>query len=399
MRTPLLPRLALALALTSACTTVAPDRDPLDAGEWRTTKSRLYQDLALQCLQAEDHDRARSLLQQAVQFDGRDPRTIELLARLAYSQGDLATAADAARRLLAADPKSVAGLCMQGAVLESENRAADAETCYRQAAAAAPADPRPLVDLHRLLLDLGRDDEAAEVRADAERRFPATIGPEVDHGALLASRGQWVAAAAAFDRALARDPADPAATAGFALASVMSRESGRAIELGDRLAPHVRAGNPSLQLTLATAHLQAGDCVAALQELELASADVRDRAPSHLLRGEILYRMQHLEAALAAFERAIDLDPKLARAHASLGRVHLLQRRPHAAVRALEQAVALEPANGSSQALLAAAYAAVGDRPAAARHRAVALRLPGTAALVAQVDRVCPGLSTEEGAR
>ncbi len=47
----------LTLALLSGCTSMrsAPN-DPLDAGEWRSAKSRMYQDLAMQCLRAQDHD-------------------------------------------------------------------------------------------------------------------------------------------------------------------------------------------------------------------------------------------------------------------------------------------------------------------------------------------------------
>ena len=55
---PLLLALPL-LLLVPACTTVPLDgRDPLDAGEWRTTKSRMHQELAMQCLQAGDVPRA-----------------------------------------------------------------------------------------------------------------------------------------------------------------------------------------------------------------------------------------------------------------------------------------------------------------------------------------------------
>lgn len=391
--------LVLAFAFVACSTPSDTKRDPLDSSEWKTTKSRMYQDLALQCLQAEDHERALRLLQQAAQFDARDTRSVELLARLAYSRGDLATATGAARRLLAADPKSIAGLCTLGAVNEAQNREADAERFYRDAVAASTDDARPFVDLHRLLLAMGRDDEAAALRSDVAKRFPKAIEPALDLGAHLASRLDWHAAAAAYDSALTVQPTDASATAGFALSTVMSGEPARALALGERLAPHVRKTNPSLLLALATAHLAAGDDAAALNELDLGSDTMQDRAPAHLLRGEILWRMRRVDAARLAFDRAIELDPQSARAHASLGRLHLQQRRWHVAARSLERAVALEPANGSSQVLLASALAATNDFDGASEHLAIARRLPGTTELVAELERLQPRLRAAQESR
>lgn len=384
----------------SACATNEPDgRDPLDAGEWRTTKSRMYQDLALQCLQAEDHDRARRLLQQAVQFDPRDGKSLELLARLAFAHGDLATAKGAAQLLLKLDAESIAALCTLGAVHEARSQLVEAEALYRQALAFAQTDPRPFIDLHRLLLLAGRETEATELRRAGADRFPRAIETELDHGAHLAATSQWGAATTAFDRALAIQPNDASAVTGFALSAVMSQQPAAALDLGNRLPPHARADNPSLLLTLAIAHLQAGDYEAALRELDLGGRETKNRTAMRVLRGEILFRMQHIEAAQAEFEAAIALDPDAARAHASLGRIHLMQRNYHAATRSLQRAVAIQSGNGSSHALLAASLAATGDLAAATRHLVIAGRLPNTAPLLAELARLHPALTAAEASR
>ena len=393
----------VSFALGACATSGSENRDPLDAAEWKSTKARMYQDLALQCLRAGDHGRALRLLQQAVQFDARGSESFELLARLAYSQGDFATATGAARRLVQLDPRSIAGLCTLGAVHEAQNRPAEAEACYRDAAKATTDDPRPFIDLHRLLLAAGRDEEATALRLDIAARFPRTIETNLDRGAHLAERREWGNAATAYDEVLAVQPRDAAATAGFALSSVMNGDPSRALALGERLPPHVRADNPSLLLALATAHLAAGDHAAALHELDLGGDPMRARAPMCVLRGEILWRMRQLDAAQVCFERAIELDPETARAHASLGRIHLQQGRWHAAARALQHAVAIEPGNGSSHALLAAALASAGDDAGAEKHFAISKRLPGTAELTAQLERLHPRLrrtdAPVEGAR
>ena len=387
--------------LFAACTTVATkDNDPLEAAEWRSTKSRMYQDLALQCLHAEDHDRARSLLQQAVQFDPRDERTLELLARLAYVGGDHAVAGTAARQLQQVRPDSVAAACTLGALEEAGARPAAAESHYRRAIAAAPADPRPGIDLHRLLLSLGRAAEASSVRDDLVQRFPDTVEPLLDHAACLAADGQWPAAATAYAQVLVRAPNDPAAATGYALAQVLAGNPADALALGSRLPPRARAENPSLALALATAQLRAGDLPQALRELDLALPTARAATALRLLRAEILVRMGQAEMAQEEFERVLAAAPDTPRAQAGLGRLHLAAGRSHAAVRCFEAALRLQPADAVHHALLAASLLAEGDRARARRHAELAATDAAGRALVAELSRRCPGwLAAEETRR
>ncbi|MBL8755706.1 MAG: tetratricopeptide repeat protein [Planctomycetes bacterium] len=369
---------AAMLLFLAACTSVTTNpNDPLDAGEWRTTKSRMYQDLALQCLQAQDHDRARSLLQQAAQFDPGERRTLELLARLAYVCGDHATARTAAMNLQQLDPDSVAAACTLGALAESSDRPAEAEACYRKALACGPDEVRPGVDLHRLLLAQGRESEAGALRATLQARFPRALEATLDHGASLAATGRWAAAASAYDQALAVVPDDPTAASGFALAAVLAATPKRALELGERLPPRARADNPALALTLATAHLQCGEPELALRELDLALPGSRTAPSLRLLRAEILVRLGQHEHAVAEFERVLLQRPDEVRASAGLGRLHLAAGRAHAAVRCFEDASRLQPANPVHHALLAKALLDAGDPTRARQHVRIAA---GTAA-------------------
>jgi Tfp pilus assembly protein PilF len=383
------PALLWFLLPFAACTTVAPEpRDPLDALEWRSTKSRMYQDLAMQCLRAEDHTRARALLQQAVQFDPKDKSSLELLCRLAYTGGDHETARGAALLLSSLDPESVAAACTLGAVAEAGDHAEQAEAHYRAAMAHGRTDPRGGIDLHRFLLARGREAEATALRSDLDRRFPRAIETAIDHGAWLAAAGRWADAAVAFAAALATEPNDPAAATGFALATVMSREPARALELGGRLPPRARSDNPPLALLLATAHLRAGNRQQALRELDLAVPSGRNQARVRLLRAELLADLQHADLARAEFEQVLAAEPDQPRALAGLGRLHLAAGEPHAAVRAFEQAVRLQPDATPSHALLAAALLASGEPARAARHIAIVRAAGNATALVAELDRL-----------
>lgn len=396
--TPRLLHAALALAaMLGGCTTFeTTPRDPLDAAEWRSTKSRMYQDLALQCLRAGDHDRARRLLQQAVQFDSKDHSTLELLARLAQAQGDLDTATQAAKLLQESEPQSIAALCTLGGVAEARNQYEEADALYRRAMVIAPDDERPAIHLHRLLLTRARDADAEALRAQLAAHFPSAIEANLDHGAHLAANGQWTSAAAAYQAALAVRPEDASAATGFALSTVMDRRPDEALELGKRLPPHVRTEHPSLALTMAIAHLRAGDCPAALRELDLLGPLARTPA-LRMLRGEILLQSEHLEAAQAEFEAALLAAPSTARAHAGVGRVHLARGKPHAAARAFELAVQFDPDNAVSQVLCAISLARSGDLTRAARHVAIARRSPEALPLVEELIRQHPDLAAHGG--
>jgi Flp pilus assembly protein TadD len=384
--------------LGASCTTVAErPSDPLEANEWRSTKSRMYQDLALQCLNAEDHDRARSLLQQAVQFDPRDERTLELLARLAFVGGDHAVAGTAAKQLQQVRPDSVAAACTLGALEEAGARPAAAEAHYRQALAAGPTDPRPGIDLHRLLLSTGRTTEASALRTDLDRRFPQTVEPALDHAAWLAAEGQWSAAALAYEQAMVRAPNDRAAATGYALTSVVANHPERALELGNRLPPRARAENPTLALALANAQLRLGDLVGALRELDLARPGARATTAMRLLRAEILLRMGQTDMAQEEFDQVLAAEPATLRAHQGLGRLHLAAGRSHAAVRSFESALRLQPADVVLHALLAAALLANGDRVQARHHAELANGSAAGQSLVAELVRRCPDLLTAKG--
>lgn len=384
---------AALLVLAAGCQTVdSKPRNPLDANEWRSTKSRMYHDLALQFLRSEDHDRARKLLQQAVQYDPRDARSLELFARLSCAQGELEDAARAARMLQALDPDSTEAACTLGAVAEARNQWTDAETMYRRAAERRRADPRPLIDLHRMLLARGRTAEAGDVRTSLNERFPQVIEASLDHAAREAASRDWAAAASAYDQALATRPDDPVATTGKAVSSVLAGAPAEALAIGARLPPHAHDEQPSLARAIAIAHLQTGDCESALRELDVLARDGRPSASLRVLRGEILLQSRMGDAARAEFEQAIAQAPASARAHAGLGRALLALGRDHAAARAFEQALALQPAHAVNHALLAAALARTGDLDGAVPHAAQALRDEKARPLVDELQRQVPQL-------
>ncbi len=62
---------------------------------------------------------------------------------------------------------------------------------------------------------------------------------------------------------------------------------------------------------------------------------------AHYVRGEVLRNGLKLEAGLAAFERALALNPNLVEAQARLGFVKILQARSREALADVERAIRL----------------------------------------------------------
>lgn len=395
LRTVLRPTMAATMLLVAACTTVRlDDRDPLDAGEWRTTKSRMHQDLALQCLQAGDVARARRLLQEAVQYAPKDAEALRLLVRLCQAEGDAEATDRAAAMLLQLRPDDVEGLCGRGGAAVARGDLAAGEAAFRRAIVVAPKDPRPLVELHRLLLEAGREPEASDLRTQLAREFPRTPEAALDHGARLCADGRWRDAGIAFAAAANAAPDDAGTAARVALAAVLADAPALAVQAGERLRPHRRAEQPALTLALAIAHLQAGDPAAALRELDTATTTGAELPAVRRLRGELLLRLGRAEAAAPVFAAAAAAGSgrEAAAAHAGQGRALLQQGSSHAAARAFEQALQLDPERSSDRALLAAALVQAGDLDGARRQATLLARDPAAAPLLAELHRIAPAL-------
>jgi tetratricopeptide (TPR) repeat protein len=388
--------LGLVLALLPCCRTAAEQeatKSQIATGDWMSAKAEIYRELAVRSLRGGDPDRTRKLLAEALQFEEGDVRSIQVLARLSLTSGDLVEAKSYTQWWLRLEPDSIPALCLAGIIEESLGHTAEAETYFLRARDLDKADPRPLIDLHTFYLNRGREKEAAVVRADLRRRFPQSHEVLLDHGAYLESRGQWGEALESLQEARCMRPDDLDLAARVGTAALLDDRDEVLGELDRGLPPHARLADASLALILSAARLRAGDEEGVLQELELLEGPARRDPVICLLRGEILIGRKDLTGAEAAFREALAQDERLARAHGGLGRVHLLRGQPDAARRALRRAVELAPRGAENRALLAACMAQVCDFDNAYEQLAVARESGGAARLVAEVELRYPQLA------
>jgi protein O-GlcNAc transferase len=212
----------------------------------------------------------------------------------------------------------------------------------------------------------------------------------------LRSQGSadWATAARILAQALDRQPSNPDLL--FHLAVVRRREGrvGEALDLLTR----ARKSAPGR----ADIHYVIGNCLAALDRLEDASASYRQAlaaspafpdAANNL--GVVLARLGRPDEAVAAYRRALSLKPGFGGAHHNLAKVLAQLQRHDEAIRHYRDAIAIDPANAALHFDLATSHAALEQWEAAllCYERAVASD-PGHA--VAHHDR---GVALQKVAR
>ncbi len=281
-------------------------------------------------------DRALAALEAGhAAFPENESFALILAAELA-GRGEAARARELAQRLLAANPRLAAALVLLGDLERDEGRSAEALEHYRRALELEPQNAR----LKERVAEIASNAPAAERQAALERRALSLI-----------EGGRLEEARRLLEEIVRADPRHAGALAH--LGAIASRQ-------GD--------------LDLAWERLQ--------QALRLDPAN----APAHCNAGVVLFRRfqagggrRLLPQALASFNRAVALEPRLAEAYDGRGAVHMALGENAAAAEDFARLVELRPAAVNAHFNLAFALANAGRRNQA-RDVLVALRdAPGVA--------------------
>lgn len=180
------------------------------------------------------------------------------------------------------------GLVGQGQGLEDAGKFTEAEACFREAIALAPAYPRAHLNLGNVLQQLGRLDECATAYEAAVEADPAFAPAYYNLGVVLMRLGRFAEAKRRLEKALELMPT--MAAAAVQLSAVCERE---------------------------------GDLPAAIRNLERAvSLDPR-LAQAHADLGALLVKRGSVPEAERAFREALRADARCTLALLGLGRVEL----------------------------------------------------------------------------
>jgi len=238
----------------------------------------------------------------------------------------------------------------------------------------------------------GRADEAMAILAEALRLGPNHASALTFAALLALRRGQAAAALDYASRAIAVDPRRARAhhLRGLALHAV-GRGTEALVDL--RQAVAMDAKLVDARLDLGNALLDEGDVASAATEINAAlAADPSAIAYNSL--GNLHARQRQFDAAIAAYSRAIELDPRLPQAYGNLGMLQFSVADNDAAIASFRRAVALAPDRPANWSALLFALS-VSDRATArgiaAEHRAFGERF---AARIAPLPAVVPAPRT-----
>lgn len=241
------------------------------------------------------------------------------------------------QRVLDREPAQPAANHLLGVVRLQQGRHDEAIRLIRRAIAAHASDPQYHMNLGVALNGSGKPAEAAEAFRHALALNPNLAGAHSNLGMALRVLGNLDEAAAAYRTATSLAPSEPAFH--FNLANILA-------QLGDveaaaaayREALSLRPVYPPAMAGLAQLNETVSRDADTLSRVDQSLATHPDVAEYQMIRGRVLYRLRHLEAATEALSSAIRLNPSLGEARFHLA--NMTRARSDEAVEPLEHLVA-----------------------------------------------------------
>ncbi|HEY2470536.1 MAG TPA: tetratricopeptide repeat protein [Terracidiphilus sp.] len=230
-----------------------------------------------------------------------------------------------ASRLLSAlhneRPSNADALMFLGSAFEMQEKMPEALEAYRAAAVADPSNPDRTLDYTRLLMDMDRYDEAIQFIQSGTTETASTSPVKLRLGAVEMIKGDYAAARDAFKAALADNPELDAGYVG--LAQTYSREANDAEAI--RILEAARAklpGHYPLEYYFGLLASRMGREQEALAALEKA-AQIEPNSPDPFYElGKLYEAHQDWTRARHSLEHVIELNPQFVPAHYQLSRVY-----------------------------------------------------------------------------
>lgn len=201
----------------------------------------------------------------------------------------------------------------------------------------------------------GKTPEAIEQYRAAARLDAKNFEVRTDLGRMLLATNRAAGAETSFREALLLEPKSAPARLGLAQSLLAQQKDEAAVpELTAYLV--VAPDDYETRMRLTSVLVKLGKYEPALAELDRVDAARGNSSAGFKLRGEILFRQNHLPEATAALEQAAKLEPQDADLRARLGRLWLERRDFPSAERELLEALRLDPRLTDAVRDLAAVY-------------------------------------------
>ena len=249
--------------------------------------------------------------EKAIQADANSAAAHAAHAEAMRAAGRAADAEAAARKALALDPKSSAGNVQLAWALLAQGKAAEAETVARKASETDARSGEAFAVLGSAIL---AGDAKKWGDAIAQAQQGAFLNPrnpvvQVEVGRIFEAGGNLDQAASSYRKALEADPTYVPALLALAQAQVRNGKTDEAlVSVQNLVRQHPQSAEA--QLLLGNLFLRKGDWAGAAVALEKAAAGLPRDAKAHARLGTAYQFTRRAPEALAAYRKAVELDPK-----------------------------------------------------------------------------------------
>ena len=249
-------------------------------------------------VQLEDFAAAIEALEHVLAAQPNDWESWNNLGNAFRGAEDFDASADAFERALAINSGSAETRMNYASVLQELRRVDEAEAVYRELAREFPDSALPLRELHLLLKDTRRDQEALEAIEAAVERAPADVGLLIEKADHLSNIQKMNEAEAAYQKALELDPQHAAAFAGLGLLRELTNRAGELAPLADEAESRGSVGAANFIRAHHFRRIKQFD--AGLAALNNVPDDLESARQLHL-RGQLLEGSGRYDEAFAAF--------------------------------------------------------------------------------------------------
>lgn len=220
--------------------------------------------------------------------------------------GDFEGSVVALKRAAELEPESQPVLLNLAQAIGASGDLVESERLLRALAAKFSAEARPLRELHVVLKEQGRDEEALEAIEEAARREPANIEFLLALGSQQSLLQHFDAAEAAYQRVIVLDPANDLANLGLAVVFELINRTDKLSKLVHE-AEERGVEAAALNFIKAFHFRREKKFEEGLEALEHVPDDLESPRRAHLL-GQLLEGVGQYDEAFVAFERMNELN-------------------------------------------------------------------------------------------
>jgi tetratricopeptide (TPR) repeat protein len=241
--------------------------------------------------------------------------------------------------------------------LDAQSPPVQAETVQDSAKQNAPAAlPDASLEQATLLMRQGKNDEALMLLESIAAADPARRGVVRQIGIANYRKGDFLKAAASFKKALEEDPGDSEAVQLMGLSYYLAGRPAEAIAPLEKVQTWYPSANVDAAYILGICYMQMKDYPRARTAFARMFGVPDDSAAGYLFAARMLLRQDFAPVAEEYAKKAVELDPKLPRAHMLLGELYLYKSRIPEAIEQFQKELELNPGEAAVYYKLADGY-------------------------------------------